>query len=142
MRMQSGTEDIFGDTSEGVPNPLVPHVHPYPTRYHGPMWVQPQAMKPFLPTPYARAPYAGLGAAPGNMSLLLGVQVLSAAASGYHGYKRHYGSVGWGLLWAALGLAFPIVTPAVAVSQGYGMRGSRRGTKLWTRGRYSGPYAR
>lgn len=28
-------DSIFGHTGDGVPNPYVPHVHPYPTRYHG-----------------------------------------------------------------------------------------------------------
>jgi len=119
--MHSGPNDIFGDVSEGVPNPLIPHVHPYPTRYHGPIWNQPMFTKPFVQTQYASAPYAGLGAISGtNASLLISVQLLSAAASGYHGYKRHGNSPTWGLLWAALGLAFPIVVPAVAVGQGYG----------------------
>jgi hypothetical protein len=29
---------IFGPTQDGVPNPFVPHAHPWPTRYHGPLW--------------------------------------------------------------------------------------------------------
>lgn len=48
---------IFGDTYDGVPNPLVPHLHPYPTRYHGPILNQPQATLPYRPTPYSRPPY-------------------------------------------------------------------------------------
>jgi hypothetical protein len=43
---------IFGNTYQGVPNPLVPHRHPYPTRYHGPIWVQPEAIFSYRPRPY------------------------------------------------------------------------------------------
>lgn len=54
-------------------------------------------------------------------------QIASAGISGYHGYKRNRGSVGWALGWGALGLVFPIITPIVAVAQGYAKpaRGSR-----------------
>ena len=47
------------------------------------------------------------------------VQVVSAAARAYHGYERNNGSIGWALGWGALGAIFPIVTPVVAVVQGY-----------------------
>jgi hypothetical protein len=40
------------------------------------------------------------------------------AAGAYHGYKRNR-SVGWALVWGLLGGAFPIITPVVAVAQGY-----------------------
>jgi len=43
----------------------------------------------------------------------------SAAASGYHGYKRNQ-SVGWAVGWFMLGGAFPIITPVIAVAQGFG----------------------
>lgn len=121
MRMQAGPEDIFGDTSEGVPNPLVPHVHPYPTRYHGPIWTQPQAMKPFIPTPYARAPYAGVGQneTPALSPAIKVVSVASAALSAYHGYRRNE-SVGWAILWGIMGGLAPVITPAIAVAQGFG----------------------
>lgn len=52
-------DSIFGDTYHGVPNPLVPHVHPYPTRYHGPIWTMPQATFPYVERPYARVPFSG-----------------------------------------------------------------------------------
>lgn len=55
---------IFGDTYHGVPNPVVPHKHPYPTRYHGPMWRQPQATFSYRQRPLAVAPFAGLGGCP------------------------------------------------------------------------------
>jgi hypothetical protein len=45
----------------------------------------------------------------------------SASASAYHGYKRN-ASIGWALVWFGLGSIFPIVTPVIAVAQGYGKR--------------------
>lgn len=43
----------------------------------------------------------------------------SAGASAYHGYKRNE-SVGWAVVWGLLGSMFPIITPAVALAQGFG----------------------
>ena len=43
----------------------------------------------------------------------------SAGASAYHGYKRNE-SVGWAVVWGLLGGMFPIITPAVALAQGFG----------------------
>lgn len=45
----------------------------------------------------------------------------SVGASAYHGYKRNH-SVGWSVWWGFMGLLFPIVTPAVAIAQGFGKR--------------------
>jgi hypothetical protein len=47
--------------------------------------------------------------------------VLSAASAGagaYHGYKRN-DSVLWGVVWGLLGGAFPVITPAIALAQGF-----------------------
>lgn len=46
---------------------------------------------------------------------------VSMAASAYHGYKRNQ-SVGWALWWGFCGGAFPVITPVIAVAQGYGKR--------------------
>jgi hypothetical protein len=43
---------------------------------------------------------------------------ISMAASVYHGYKRN-DSIGWALVWGLLGGLFPVVTPVVAVAQGF-----------------------
>jgi hypothetical protein len=53
----------------------------------------------------------------------------SVAASAYHGYRRNR-SVGWAIWWAAMGGLFPIVTPAIALAQGFGQpeRGLARRT--------------
>lgn len=53
---------IFGRVSAGVANPLVPHTHPWPTRYHGSTFVQPQTSGgTYREQTYAHAPYMGLG---------------------------------------------------------------------------------
>ena len=46
--------------------------------------------------------------------------VISSGASAYHGYKRNRGSVGAAVGWGLLGGIFPIITPAVALAQGFG----------------------
>lgn len=85
----------------------------------------PAQQAPMYPQGYMRAPeFRGVGALDyedprvrfGLMALSLG----SAAASTYHGYKRNRGSVPWALAWGFLGGMFPIVTPAIAVAQGFG----------------------
>ena len=58
-----------------------------------------------------------------NKGKVYGVLALaSMAASAYHGTRRNNGSVGWGLGWGVLGMLFPVVTPAVAIAQGFGQR--------------------
>lgn len=53
-------DSIFGDTYAGVPNPTIPHVHPWPTRYHGPNFTVPgTADLPYVQNPYASTPFAG-----------------------------------------------------------------------------------
>lgn len=46
---------------------------------------------------------------------------VSMAAGAYHGYRRNQ-SLGWALVWGAMGGLFPIITPAVALAQGFGER--------------------
>ena len=51
---------------------------------------------------------------------LYGAASLAGTALGaYHGYRRN-DSVGWGVVWALLGGAFPLVTIPVAIAQGLG----------------------
>jgi hypothetical protein len=45
----------------------------------------------------------------------------SVGVSAYHGYKRNK-STGWAVWWGLMGLVFPVITPAVAIAQGYGKR--------------------
>lgn len=54
-------DSIYGNTYNGVPNPMVPHVHPYPTRFHGAKFDYPQPGFRYMPAPYASNPFAGLG---------------------------------------------------------------------------------
>lgn len=53
-------------------------------------------------------------------SMVIGaLSIVSAAASGYHGVRRNRGSIGWGLWWFAVGSLFPVVTPVIALAQGF-----------------------
>src|SRR5262249_12974818 len=57
---------------------------------------------------------------PPNATMLLGLlDTASMAASAYHGYKRN-NSVGWALWWGLMGSLAPVLTPVVAVAQGFG----------------------
>ena len=47
------------------------------------------------------------------------IGIASVGASAYHGYKRN-NSLGWGIGWGILGGLFPILTPAIALAQGFG----------------------
>lgn len=49
------------------------------------------------------------------------LSVGSSIASTYHGYKRNQ-SIGWAIVWGILGGMFPVITPTVAIAQGYGKR--------------------
>lgn len=42
----------YGAGPEGVPNPLTFIVHPYPTRYHGPIYTRPMWNAEFATQPY------------------------------------------------------------------------------------------
>lgn len=81
-------DSIFGDTYGGVPNPMVPHRHPWPTRYHGPVYTVPGVAKTsYRQRPYARAPYLGvdgLGASP--FDPLSGSRALDAVGGAAIGY--------------------------------------------------------
>lgn len=52
-------------------------------------------------------------------TVLFVLDVASGLASGYHGYKRNHDSVAWGLVWAIFGMTLPVITPIVAVMEGY-----------------------
>lgn len=47
------------------------------------------------------------------------IEIASIGLSAYHGVKRNHGSAAWGLAWGFCGAIFPIITPVVAVAQGY-----------------------
>ena len=46
----------------------------------------------------------------------------SMAASAYHGYRRNE-SIGWALWWGLMGAMFPVITPVIALAQGFGTPG-------------------
>lgn len=52
------------------------------------------------------------------------IATASSLVSLYHGYKRN-NSLGWGLLWCLFGATFPLITPTVALAQGYAVRRGR-----------------
>jgi hypothetical protein len=57
---------------------------------------------------------------PGAGAIAYGVlATASMAVSAYHGYKRN-DSVGWALWWGLMGSMFPVITPVIAVAQGFG----------------------
>lgn len=119
----------------GVPSPYTVHVHPYPTRFHGGIWTRPYSQSPmvqqphavfkpddFAPAAYDRYPFKGVGEVDPTVRALWGVaSTASMAASAYHGYKRNR-SVGWALAWGLCGALFPVITPVIAVAQGFGER--------------------
>lgn len=45
----------------------------------------------------------------------------SMATSAFHGYRRN-GSVGWSIWWGLMGALFPVITPTIALAQGFGRR--------------------
>lgn len=57
-----------------------------------------------------------------SWALISGV---SGLASLWHGYRRN-NALGWGLMWGAMGVLFPVVTPVVGLAQGWGKRKGRR----------------
>jgi len=61
----------------------------------------------------------GVGAGAGMYVGWALVSTVSMAASAYHGYVRNK-SVPWALWWGLMGGLFPIITPVIAVAQGYG----------------------
>lgn len=60
--------------------------------------------------------------APRPVSMLwTAVRTVSIAASVYHGTRRN-DSIGWGITWGVLAAVAPVITPAVALAQGFGRR--------------------
>ena len=49
----------------------------------------------------------------------MALAAVSSAASAYHGYKRNK-SVGWALWWGFAGGLAPVITPVIAIAQGFG----------------------
>lgn len=79
-------DSVFGDTYHGVPNPYVPHRHPYPTRYHGTILAAPRFSLPYVEYPYAKPPFAGEDSRPPLFSSLSGSTIGDAAIGAAFGY--------------------------------------------------------
>lgn len=95
----------------------------------------------------ATRPLAGLGTSPtdeteadvdeyglpvrrlsGFTIAMIAISTVSAVVSAYHGYKRN-DSIGWAIVWYFMGAWFPIITPTVALAQGYGKPYRKGGIK-------------
>jgi len=108
-------QSIFSDTIHGVPSPTIPHTHPYPTRFHGPIYTTPRFMLPYreqswqTPSDYIFpstfvGPMHGLGEAPalfGTASGSVLLDTLLGAGLGYAVAKNDSER----LLWAGAGAA-------------------------------------
>lgn len=72
--------------------------------------------------PDLRPPQQAMGATQDDLpAWFYVVDTASMAASAYHGYKRN-NSIGWALWWGLMGAMFPIITPTIALAQGFGKR--------------------
>lgn len=79
-----------------------------------------------LPVSVAAAPAAAPRVfSPAEKAVWGTLATASFVASLYHGYRRN-NSLGWGLWWGLMGSVFPIVTPTVAVAQGFAKRKGHR----------------
>jgi hypothetical protein len=99
-RGYSGLGDLYsGPFPDGVPNPFVPMLHSYPTRYHGPIYTRPVTLLPWRERPYDFAVPQGteglgqLGGASGQGKVLTALLVAGAvgAAASYDLQRRKAG---------------------------------------------------
>lgn len=99
-------QSIFTDTYHGVPSPTIPHTHPYPTRFHGPIYTTPRFGLPYregswqapiqspLLVPHPTTSCAtcqpgaasGFGATPALMGSATGNNILDAVIGAAIGY--------------------------------------------------------
>ena len=126
----SDKSTIFGNTYNGVPNPVVPHVHEYPTRFHGSVWKTPDASRfTYKKSPYMvnlRRGVSGMGAADFVSSLTGsptgGSSVLDFLVGGLVGYavapdekSRIMWGIAGGALTAVLGVIGMVGTAGAAI---------------------------
>lgn len=123
-------DTIFGDTYDGVPNPMVPHRHPYPTRYHGTNFRQPEAVFSYRDRPYWLAHDPNVIRRPPSMAGSVGpdglgaVPPLLASPTGYRVIDVGIGAVlGWLMapsksgrpIWAAGAAAATLLTGTLGI---------------------------
>jgi len=126
----SDKSTIFGNTQDGVPNPVVPHVHEYPTRFHGSVWRYVDVSKPrYISSPYMvnfRKSVSDFGAADFISSLTGsptgGSSVMDFLVGGLVGYAvapddktRVVWGIAGGALTAVLGVIGMIGTAGAAI---------------------------
>lgn len=77
-------QSIFGDTYHGVPNPLVAHCHPYPTRFHGPIYSYPWFDMPYQAQTWVGAygPLDGNDGVPDSVSASMNPKMTATAFIG------------------------------------------------------------
>lgn len=68
----------------------------------------------------------------GSIAIYGTILAASVSASAYHGYKRSRGDRGVAAGWGLFGLLFPIITPAVALVQGFAEPKVRRNRRRRT----------
>ncbi len=96
-----------------------PTLTPMPT-------VLPSGLALCSPPSQALAPSGQVADSPGGIGgggvfvALYAIMAVSVAASAIHGYRRNDGSIASALVWATAGFLFPIVTPAIAIAEGFG----------------------
>ena len=61
----------------------------------------------------------------GTVAAVGALSLVSAAVSGYHGYRRDRSAMA-GVGWAFMGMLFPVITPVFAFGQGYARPRGRR----------------
>ena len=79
-------DSIYGNPYGGVPNPLVPVEHGYPTRFHGPIWTQPMPSYEYQPRPYTRMPFLGVEGLGGMAPSITGNTAADAVIGTLVGY--------------------------------------------------------
>ncbi len=98
-----------------------PTTYAYPKFNLGDATTAPASNDPLFATPGVSAAPDGtvtVETSPG-IRIWSWLSVASMAASTYHGWRRNK-SIGWAVVWGLMGAAFPVVTPVIAVAQGFG----------------------
>lgn len=121
---------IFGDIAHGVPSPLRQHEHPWPTRYHGPIYTVPYFTEPYQQEIRAGAPFAGTpglgncGCGPKVGSGLGAINLTGSATGNIYldiaigagvGVLVGFGSEGDRTLWAGAGAAAAATLGALGI---------------------------
>lgn len=115
MVVPADHQSIFSDTYHGVPSPAIPHTHPYPTRFHGPIYSYPRFYHTYrkgswnVPTGYVGAAspklaVSGLGDTPALFGSATGSTLIDALVGAGIGYAMAPDSKDR-MLWTGAGAA-------------------------------------